>query len=70
MAQKVRIIRLAWENNDSFKMDTNLDGGSYQTIIEMDENGYFAKLWESGVALLCKEYFGSELDNIGSEMKA
>ncbi len=70
MAQKVRIIRLSWENDDSFKMETNLDGGDYQTIIEMDENGYFASLWESGVAPLCKEYFESELDTIGAEMKA
>ena len=70
MAQKVRTIRLAWENDDSFKMDTNLDGGGWQTIIEMDENGYFETLWESGVKPLCKEYFEKEINTIGAEMKA
>ena len=70
MAQKIREIKISWENNDSFKLETQLDGGGWQTIIEMDENGYFATLWESGVAPLCKEYFERELDVIGSEMKA
>ena len=70
MAQQVRTIRLSWENDDSFKMDTNLDGGDWQTIIEMDENGYFAGLWETGVAPLCKEYFESIINTIGAEMKA
>lgn len=70
MAQKVRTIRLIWENDDSFKMDTNLDGGDWQTIIEMDENGYFDTLWESGVKPLCLEYFNREINVIGSEMKA
>ena len=70
MAQKVRTIRLSWENDDSFKMDTNLDGGSWQTIIEMDENGYFAGLWETGVVPLCERYFKDMMDTIGAEMKA
>ncbi len=69
MAQKVRMIRLSWENNVSFEMETKLDGGAWQTITQMDENGYFAGLWPSAEAL-CKEYFERELNKIGAEMKA
>ena len=69
MAQKTRTIRLSWENNDSFKMDTNFDGGAWQIIIEMDENGHFNELWPD-VDALCKKYFESEMNTIGAEMKA
>ena len=70
MAEKVRLIRLKWENEVSFEMETKIDGGSWLTIASMDENGYFANLWEKGVVPLCKEYFDRELNVIGSEMKA
>ena len=69
MAQKVRTIRLSWENDDSFKMDTNLDGGNWEVIIEMDGNGHFNELWLD-VDALCKKYFESEMNTIGAEMKA
>ena len=70
MAQKVRTIRLTWENDDSFKMDANLDGGAWEIITENDENGHLATLWDNGIALLCKTYFETELNIIGAEMKA
>ena len=70
MAQKIREIKISWENDASFKMETQLDSEGWQTIIEMDENGYFEGLWESGTAPLCKKYFGDMLDGIGAEMKA
>ena len=70
MAEKVRLIRLTWENDVSFEMETKLDDGEWQTISQIDENGFFANLWEKGVVPLCKEYFDHELSNIGSEMKA
>ena len=70
MVQQVREIKISWENDDSFKMETQLDSGGWQTIIEMDENGYFNTLWESGVKPLCKEYFEREINKIGAEMKA
>ena len=70
MAQKVREIKISWENQDSFKMQTRLDGGNWLTIIETDENGHLATLWNSGIELLCKTYFDEALKVIGSEMKA
>jgi len=70
MAEKVRLIRLTWENDASFEMETKLDDGDWGTIAQIDENGYFSNLWEMGVVPLCKEYFNQELSTIGSEMKA
>ena len=70
MAAKVRLIRLTWENDVSFEMETRLDDGAWQTVSQMDENGYFEGLWESGVVPLCNEYFKSMLNTIGAEMKA
>ena len=69
MAQKIRWIRLTWENDVSFEMDTKLDSGDWGTVTQMDENGYFSSLWDS-TASICKKYFENELDNIGSEMKS
>jgi len=70
MAQKVRLIRLAWENGVGFKMDTKLDEGAYTTVIEIEENGHIKDLWESGIEIVCTKYFEKELDSIGSEMKS
>ena len=70
MAEKVRLIRLTWENDASFEMETKLDDENWLTVTSMDENGYFAGLWETGVAPLCKKYFESMLDVVGAEMKA
>ena len=67
--QKVRLIRLTWENDDSFIMETNLNGGDWDIVTKMDENSYFADLWPNTEAL-CKEYFEREMKVIGAEMKA
>ncbi len=69
MTERVRLIRLTWENDESFKMDTKLDDESYITILEMDENGNIAQLWEHA-GKLCKKYFDTQIDHIGTEMKA
>ena len=66
---KVRLIRLTWENDDSFSMETKLGDGDWDTVTMMDENNYFAGLWPS-TAALCKEYFEREINVIGAEMKA
>jgi len=70
MAEHTRLIKITYENNESFEMETKLDGDSYLTITSMDENGYFSGLWDTGVAPLCKRYFNDMLDVIGAEMKA
>jgi len=67
--QKVRLIRLTWKNDDSFKMETRLGDAAWNTVTQMDENNYFAGLWNNTEAL-CKEYFAREIKVIGAEMKS
>ena len=69
MTEKVRLIRLTWENDSSFEMETKLDDGSWETVTQMDENDYFKSLWPNAQAL-CEEYFKKEMNKIGAEMKA
>ncbi len=68
MAEQVRLVRLTWENEVGFKMDTKIDAGSYITIIEMDENGNIAQLWPFAQQL-CEKYFEKTITGIGTEMK-
>jgi len=70
MAEQTRLIRIRWENDVSFELDTKLDDEDWYTVSKIDENDFFAGLWESGVKSTCKEYFGREMDKIGAEMKA
>ena len=70
MAAHTRLIKITYENDESFKLETKLDDDSYLTVTSMDENGYFSGLWDSGCAPLCKKYFNDMLDVIGAEMKA
>lgn len=70
MASKTRLIRLVWENDNSFIMDSKLDDAAYITVIKIEENGHLPELWDEGVATVCKKYFETELDIIGAEMKA
>jgi len=70
MAASIRDIRISWENGVNFTMDTRLDGGSWVTIIDIDENGHLDTLWDSGVSAVCTKYFETELNVIGAEMKA
>jgi len=69
MATQTRLIRLTWENDNQFKMDTKLDDGDWITIVQMDENGHIASLWPSAQTI-CETYVKEQLSLIGSEMKA
>ena len=70
MATHTRLIKITYENGEAFEMQTKLDSDSYLTVTSMDENGYFADLWEQGTAPLCERYFKDMLATIGAEMKA
>ena len=70
MAEKVRLIRLTWENDASFEMETKLDDGNWLTVVMLDENNYFDKIWETGIKPAAKQFFNDEIDKIGAEMKA
>ncbi len=65
----VRLIKLTWENQDEFKMETQLNDEGWVTILEMDENGNISKLWEHA-GKLCNKYFETQIDFIGGVMKA
>jgi hypothetical protein len=70
MAQQVRELKISWENGEEFKMETQLDGGGWMTIVEMEENGCISTLWDNGVESACKAFFNTTIQNIGAEMKA
>ena len=70
MAVKQRDIVITWENNGTFQMKVRLDGGTWNTVQEIDENDFFNKIWETGVAPACKQFFNDEINKIGAEMKA
>ena len=70
MAEKVRDIKITWENEGTFEMKVRLDGSDWNTVARIDENDFFAKMWETGTALSCKQFFNDEIDKIGAGMKA
>ena len=70
MAQHTRLIKIKWENGGTFSMEVKLDDGDYQTVAKIDENNYFAKIWETGIKPACLQFFNDEIGKIGAEMKA
>ena len=70
MAVQTRTIRIMWENDATFLMETRLDDGEWITVAEIDENDFFDDLWENGIKKTCEIYIARELDKIGAEMKA
>ena len=69
MAQSELVITFNWENKDSFKMKANLNNAGVKTILEMEENGFLAKLWDGGKNIIMT-YLEIEVDKIGNDMKA
>jgi hypothetical protein len=70
MAASTLVLTFTWENKEEFKLEANADGAGDVTIIEMTENGEFAKLWDKGVKTALTEYLDMKLDEIGIAMKA
>lgn len=68
MAQ--RDIVITWENEGTFSMKVRLDGGDWKTVAEVDENDFFARIWDTGISVACKQFFNDDIDKIGAEMKA
>ena len=48
-------------------MDSRLDSGELQTIVEMQENNFLPSVW-STVDQICKDYFASKLMDVSDEM--
>ena len=50
-------------------METQLNGRDWVTILEMDEDGNIASLWEHAEKL-CKKFFETQIEEIGRVMKS
>ena len=70
MAEQIRLIRLTWENNVSFKCDSKLDDGEWVLVIEIDENNHLKSVWDNEITGIITSYLGNRLSEIGNEMKA
>lgn len=62
-------IKLSWENGVSFEMTTKRDAGDVSTVVKIDENGQIKEIWPN-VQGICQTFFGTQINNIGTEMKA
>ena len=67
MAQKIRTIRLLYENDGTFTLDSRLDSGELQTIITMTENNFLPSVW-SAVDQICKDYFTLKMNDVADAM--
>ena len=66
--QKIQTIKLIWQNNVGFTMETKLDETPWITILDVDENGEIPELWEN-IQKVCEKYFIRKITDIGNEMK-
>ena len=69
MASHERIIRIQWENGETFKIDSKLDDDEYYIVCQMDEQGDIVELW-SPLQKLCETYFKTKMNEVGDAMRA
>jgi len=69
MAESELEIKITWENGKGFTMSSKKDAEDVKTVIDIDENGHLSSMWPH-IEACCKEYLTSELNQIGSVMKA
>lgn len=62
------VVTFTWENNDEFKMETTLDSDDTIKVMEIEENGDIASLWEH-YQTICEKVVKNQLNTIGEEMK-
>lgn len=68
MAQSEIQLKITWENNNFFQMTTKKDEGAVTQVVRMEENGQIKELWIH-ISDICKNFFGTTIDGIGTEMK-
>ncbi len=61
------VLTFTWENKKRLKLIAH-DDSETKTILQMDEDGNLAALWD-GVEITLHRYFQSIMDKIGTEMK-
>ena len=67
MAATVIDLRIEWENNNTFHVQSQEDSGPVLTVVKVDENGDVAALWPSLVDLMERHIKGI-MARIGTEM--
>ena len=68
MASELR-FKIEWENNHFFQMKKKIDGGSWMTVVEIEENAHIAAI-AGNLKGLCMADFNAHLDAIMNEMTA
>ena len=69
MAATVKEYKFTYENGAEFKLEQNLAGAGYTTIIEMTENGDIGDLFDKGLSKSLKHFFEDVIDEIVTAMK-
>jgi len=62
-------IKITWNNNEFFKMEKKEDGGSWITVVEIEENAHISAIVGS-LKGLCMADFNAHLDSIMNEMQS
>jgi len=61
-------IRITWENDAFFKLESKREGEDWKSIVYHEENGFIGELWH-GIQKVGIAYLTKELEIIGTEMK-
>lgn len=67
MASQVKLT-FDWENNDFFEMTAKHGEDEKIQIVCIEENANITEMWDS-ISTICKNYAGSVINKIGTEMK-
>lgn len=67
MAETVIDLKIAWENNQHFHVQSQEDSGPVLTVVKVDENGDIAALWPSLIDLMERHIKGI-MARVGTEM--
>jgi len=68
MAETILEFKFSYENDATFKLQKQDNGGGWETIIEIDENTHISDVW-SYIKGICTKTFELEIDIIGNIMK-
>lgn len=68
MAEQEYEVKITWENDNFFKMEEKEPGGSWITIVQVNENTHIKEI-TSQLSALCKSNFAVHLDLAIKEME-
>ncbi len=67
MAESVLLLRIKWENQSHFEMESKRDDEAYIQTVRMEENGSLSSLWPH-ISNICKDFLVVQLLEIGEVM--